>query len=323
MTLSILQNNFSKKIFPYCPGIFWPIKNGKYISTNIDYSKLNNLISNNNLKIICYGGLFESFFSLSIIEAFHKKGFRNLYWLGNKNFEKIIYWNGLAKFSDSFDKNILNNFTIPLFKDLDHNVYCNSLFNYREVSTYYNFPGYHDKSPAAKQIFKNSTLDWDMSYIPKIRCNFNAKKESKLIVIIPEKTNFSTNNINCCDLTNFQLNALCTMLIQKNYEILILSKNNYYFNKNCRWMPVTMENIFSYLPLADCIISRDIDFLLLALCISHAKIIYSFPIRKNKIKEFILDSNYHYLYNQYSTKNNIVNLKDFFVEDIYSKIVDL
>ena len=73
----------SKKYFPFAPGIPWYVKNGKYIKPKVSGSILQHHLKDKDIVVVAFGGLLESFFSLSILETinFNWPG-HNLYWCG-------------------------------------------------------------------------------------------------------------------------------------------------------------------------------------------------------------------------------------------------
>lgn len=319
MKSSSLRINY--KSFPFAPGILWNIKNGKYILPYLELNKINSFIKDNPIKIVCYGGLIESFFSLSILEAYNFYYKNDLYWIGNPDFKDLISWQGLAKFDNSFPKEKIYQFPTPLFKDLSGNIYCNSLLNYRNIKTYYGIKIKHNASACFNQIFNNSLFqEWDNKYIPCFRAKNKINKIGNLVVIFPDASNFCNQEINCLKLSKQELKSLNNILTQYGYKCIFLTDNIDYNGMHAE--KLNLDNIFTYLQQASFVLSNQVDFLLLSLLISKAKVIYNFPLKNRKVREFILDKNFFFLNKKYSSQKQITFLKDPDVMQIVSNILE-
>src|SRR5690606_22885327 len=165
-----MRSKFSKKFFPFSPGIPWTIKNRKYIVPEIDGNTWNRVLKDKTFIITCYGGLLESFFSLAYCEAIAKiEPYRKITWMGTTDFEYFVNAQGIASIN-SFDlgANIVDKYPAPIFMDKQNNAYFNVLNNYLETKSYRSKWPYYNKDICLKQLYKNCMLEWNCN-IPKLR----------------------------------------------------------------------------------------------------------------------------------------------------------
>jgi hypothetical protein len=289
----------SIKYFPFAPAIPWRIKNGKYIIRKIDSVSWNKALDNKEVVIAGFGGLLESFMSLTILETINNLApNKKLHWIGDGRFNYIVRSNGLANILN-IDIN-LKEYTTPLFMDKSKFVFFNYLNNYLSVFTYYNKFGYYDQRAATRQIFENSLVDWNISYVPKIRHQItisefeNWAKRNKFflnkpfVLIMPDHTGWSDHKNNCLKWSSQQVKSLAAMLYQHGIELVLCTQNEFqYYGMKLHLLPMRLDYILHILPFAKAVMASDIDILLISLLISKAKIISlkqegEFSLTKNK-----------------------------------------
>ena len=313
------------KYFPFSPGIAWKVKNGKYIIPKLDQISWNRALENREVVLVCHGGLFESFFSLSILEALNSiRPDKKLYWCGDSRFDLIYSLNNLAKKSlINIDEETLENYPTPLFLDKNKYVYFNCLSNYINISTYYGRYAYDDQKAVVKQIFRNSLLEWDKKYIPKLR-----KKESiefdkwvKLTkfkinqpyaLILPERTGWSDHSNSCLSWNVSQVKSVVSILKQSNIQPVIISPYaSRYYDVTTFTLLNKLEFLFNLIPSAKIVLSEDVDILLLAMMISNSKI-----ISQKQKREFALGKNKKFL----NVDNEIVEKNNLLPIDVYMEL---
>src|SRR5690554_1839294 len=136
---------FSVRYFPFTPGIPWSIKNGRYIIPKINRIAWDKAVDGRDFNVVAYGGLFESFFSLSIIEALHFiHPEKKIYWSGHNQFNYLCSSQGIAKIN-KFDETLIKKYPCPIFLDKEKFVYFNCLNNYIDVYSYAGVYGYHNQ----------------------------------------------------------------------------------------------------------------------------------------------------------------------------------
>ena len=292
----------SIKYFPFAPAIPWHIKNGKYIIRKIDGVSWNKALDNKEVVIAGFGGLFESFMSLTILETINNlTPNKKLHWIGDERFNYMIRSNSLANIlSIDINEQTLKEYTTPLFMDKNKFVFFNYLNNYISVFTYHNKFGYHDQRAAIKQIFENSLVDWNLNYVPKMRHQItisefeNWAKRDKFflnkpfVLIVPSHTGWSNHKNNCLEWTSQQVKSLAAMLHQSGIELVVCTQNeSQYYGMKLHLLPMRLDYILHVLPFAKAIMANDIDILLMSLLMSKAKIIAlkqdgEFSLTKNK-----------------------------------------
>src|SRR5512138_812183 len=95
-----VTKRYKPKYFPFSAGIPWKVERGKYIIPEIDSVTWHKVIGDRDIVITAFGGIFESFFSLSVAEAINAfDSSHKLYWLGNPSYEFFVRAQGLCKIS--------------------------------------------------------------------------------------------------------------------------------------------------------------------------------------------------------------------------------
>lgn len=330
----------STKYFPFSPGIPWRVENGKYIlpkTAKITYDQV--IEDKENLIVICYGGLLESFYSFMLVEALSEHfPDKNIFWSGNGEFDEIAYINKIAEPIRSIvDKDLIKQYPVSIFFDKQDNVYINTLHNYITKDPFIITDEIRiNDELILVQIFENCLLDWN-KYVPKIRIlsdkRFNKWKKNnsfysnqKYIVIVPEKTSWSGHNgIECLNWSKKQVLSLAAYLRRAGINVVICSdahKNNYNSFSNIYVAPLDISILFNLYQNAASILSKDIDFLFLALSICNSPILgyIKFSESMNNYKDFFdLEKNSRFL-----GANNIIYLNDeLSVEEVASVVESL
>lgn len=317
------KTKIGKKIFPFAPKILWTLNSGKYVKPTLQKNIIDNAVKNKSIVVVSFGNIFESFFSFTYLELFDKIYLNNFYWAGDPKFLPLLKANGLADYFSIIKEKHLNKFTTPIFLDRNDRVYFNSLYNYRDVKSFYNTEGYHCNKPVCKQIFSNSCFSWNENYIPQLRYNFKSKFDTskKYILVMPDETIYSDNKISCLNFNLTEILTLSNLIAQKNIKTIILAENpNNWYNRYVDVIPATIENIFALLPKCIGLFSKQIDYLLISLCLSKARLFYNFQIQKRKIKEYLLDTNYNFLFGKYSSDKNIILINNKTIKEIADNI---
>lgn len=274
------------KYFPFSPGIPWKIRCGKYIVPELSASLWNNIYKEKNITVAAFGGLMESFFSLSILEVINQilPGSK-LFWSGNKSFSNLVQLQGLATQDTQLSQNILNQYPVPLFLDNNKNIYFNCLNNYLQVKTYYGTKGYYDNRSAPRQIFENGMVPWQKEFIPKFRKlsisnDLNTwLKTNKIhpnqpyVIIIPDNTGLSQHSISALNWNVSQVKAFGAMLAYKGIiPIIFTALPHKYYDPALKVLPIKLDFLLALLPKAKAVLSKNIDFLFIATALSPAKI---------------------------------------------------
>ncbi len=298
------------KIFPFAPGITWKLKNNNIVIPELSLFIWNKIIAttDENKIIIALNskaGLLESFYSLTLIEAINQiKPKLNLFWSGDNKFKSLLTLNQLATPIDLMSDKILNQFPTPIFLDKNNTIYFNCMNNYLFLTNYSNKYICKDTRAVIKQINEKSCLPWDNNYLPKLRNQKpkkflidwmkinNIRNNSTYILIIPDSvTEYSKHTkINCLKWNSINIKALAAMLAPLGIiTIVATSKQNSYLNNSStiKILPFDLENILYLMIKCYAILSKDIDYLMIALTLSTGKIIgikqkNQFRLQKNQ-----------------------------------------
>lgn len=244
-------------------------------------------LQDKELVVCAFGGLLESFYSLSILETLNKNLLgKALYWAGNSEYGALVAANGLAKpFYEQVTLNDTQRFPTPLFLDRNGRVYFNCLNNYLERKPYYSSRGFPDERAAIQQIVENSTMQWDERYVPQIRYedefgNFNDLFKArgisfpkKSILLMPDETGVSTHGLGCLGWNEHQVKSFIVM-VSKEYQVLLLTtRPEVYWGTTAKVIPFSINMFFALVNNVDFILANDVDFLLISLGVSDAAII--------------------------------------------------
>lgn len=310
-----MKSKTSVRYFPFSPGIPWKMW-GAYIWPELDKAIWDRVLKDKEFVIVANGGLFESFFSLSLLEALNATDpTRQLYWTGNPKYSSLAYMNGLSKPSPvEVDAPLAERYPTPIFLDKYDLAYFNCLNNYIKLRPYYQRGRRSNMWPVTRQIFVNSLLEWDFKYIPQLRKMLVSneleewRKRSRFydnkpfVLIFPDASDFTMHSDECLNWGPTEVKALSSMLHQVGYSLVICTNNpRPYYDSYAFHVPLELDFILFLLPKARAILSKDIDFLLMGLLLSSAKIIAN-PSRK---RCFRFDKNRDFL----GTTNDIVTKK--------------
>lgn len=305
------------KFFPFSIGIPWELKNGRYIVPKLSNNILYSALKDKDIVVSAFGGFLESFFSMTILEKMnYMMPSANLFWCGNKEYYDLIDTNGLAKSFDSITVEDLGRFPTPIFLDKENRAYFNCLNNYLKVYTYYLTLGYNDDRSAIQQITEKSTLNWDNRFLPKIRntqipadLNFYLKMyglkiNSPFVIIIPEKTSFSIHDNICLNWDSQQIRSFAAILSQYDISLIVMTEQEGSQSYGgAHVLPLRVDFLMHLLSSAKGILSRDVDFLLVANAASDAAIVSepqkgAFNLEKNA--KFLAKENVIYTKEEFS-----------------------
>lgn len=275
------KRNYKPKFFPFSAGISWKIDRGKYIIPETDYNTWQNLFTGKDIIVVSFGGLIESFFSLSCVEVFKRLSLdNNIYWIGNPEFSFFVRAQGLCKVSNiNITKSKLSEYPVPIFFDKNSNVYFNILNNYLVRKSYWGKYPDEIKLPVFQQIANNITIPWD-NYIPILRNIDNVffnkliksgriKKKTKVVSII---LNDNSNDIMGWNIHNIR--EFVQLMSIKRIKVIIFTKETYkYHGLNCLVFNYSLNNIIQAIIKSWMVLSNDIDWLLISLIISDAHLI--------------------------------------------------
>lgn len=275
----------SIKYFPFAPGIPWKVKNGKYVVPELPSEAWRHALHGRDAVVVAYGGLIESFVSLSYLEILnYTMPSVKLHWCGNLKFKPLISINGLGSFEETNIKDIVSNYPVPLFMDQKDNVFFNCLNNYLNVKPYYGGKGYHDKKPIIRQIFRNSTFKWDTHYTPQLRnlnCDLELKRWAQsakfqfkrpYVCVFPE-AGWSQHDQSMLNWTDAELKAFSMMLKQADISVIVFTNYPNKYNNSIYTIPIRLDFMFNLIPNAKAVLSKDIDMLLISNMISSATLI--------------------------------------------------
>ena len=80
------QVKCTTKYFPFSSGIPWQIKNGRYVQPEVSAAILQSKLRDKDIVVAAFGGLLESFYSLSILEAInYMMPGHSLFWCCTEN----------------------------------------------------------------------------------------------------------------------------------------------------------------------------------------------------------------------------------------------
>ena len=291
--MRLKDKSFSVKFFPFAPKVPWKLNYGLYVVPEINYETWQTIISPaETISVVtdhtsC--GLIEAYFSLSYLEFINKANLgKKLLWAGNDKFNKLLWMNGLAKPSDkSFTKELLKKYPTPIFLDKKHNIYFNFLNNYIDVYNYCGNFAYVDNKPLLRQMWRNLAIAgvMDDMFIPQLRSfrisagvekwvkenNFYINKP--YVCIFPDlNSGFSVHGGRMLNWNVQQVRAFSAMLRQAGYSTIIFTNNVRFFTGE-NVAPMDLDFILYFLLKSKAVLSEEVDFLLLSMMLSNAKVI--------------------------------------------------
>src|SRR6266581_2892356 len=290
--------------FPFLPGI--PLQVNGNIKRELDADSWNRLLENRNPIITCFGGLWESYLSLSYVEALNRfYPSKQLYINTDQKFNKLIELNNIAKPIQLISSDLIKNYPVPLFFNDGNDTFFNCLYNYLySIDIAKKSKPHKNYGPIAKQLFRNSFLPWDINFIPKLRklqepIEFIKWKESKrfnidkpYILIFPDKTDLSIHSFSELGWSIPQIKSFVSMCAGSGINSVIITKNiGRYTGINSLVIEPKIEQILYLIEKCSYRLSEEVDFLLLALTHSKNATVIG---RLNK-KQYSLKSNQKFL----------------------------
>lgn len=285
----------STRYFPFSPGIGWKIKSGKYIVPEINLDVWKKITKNKSITVVCHGGLFESYFSLSYLEMLNYIAPQNkLFWCGDDKFSSLVSLNGLAQLTKKFQSYNFQNYPVPIFMDAVGDVYFNCLNNYQKIIPYYGGRGYKDKSAIVKQLFRNSTLPWELQYLPKFRrieSNYNGLDTwirstrfnvNKPYVCICLDTKLSNHSIKTLTWNENDIKCFANTLLKQGTSTVVITERPSKFHNNAFYcLPsLSLNTLLPFISKAEAILSDEIDLLLVGMISSSTSKIITRQINK-------------------------------------------
>jgi len=315
------------KYFPFAPNIPWYVKQD-FIIPKMNADIFSRAIENKDICLVCYGGFFETYFSLSILELLNSIYLgKNFYWKGNLNFYKLVEINNLTCNDKApiIEKKHLRNYPIPLFFDRENFVYFNCLNDYVTKISLTEFKRKLNSGPITKQLFLNSFNNWNIKYKPKMRLlketksfkswsaanNFNLT--NKYVLIFPDRIGWSIHNCSNLKWNINHIRSLSAMLSLHGYKTIVVTNHKNYNNHNIISINPDIENIMLLMNNAKAILSEEVDFSLVALLNSSAKII---GLDSDSIFNLYLNNIY------LNTTNELFLQKELKVIDVFNAIVN-
>lgn len=275
------QRKYKPKFFPFSAGIPWKIERGKYIIPEIDAETWNKALDDRNIIITAFGGLIESFMSLSIAEALASfDSGHKIFWLGNQEYLPFVKAQNLCKISHiNLTKDILKAYPVPLFFDQESNAYLNVLNNYLVRTSYWGqYPERVDK-PVVQQIFQNSMIPWHDNYIPKMRSsgtefydelcrNGRLRSHARIVSIILDNNETDILGWGFQNIREFV--QLATL---KGLKVVIFSHNtSIFYGTKILALEYNHRNIMQIIKKSWLVLSSNIQWLLIAMMISKTKV---------------------------------------------------
>ena len=319
-----MKPKFSRKFFPFSPGIPWGIRNNNYIVPKIDSRIWKRTVENKDFIVTCYGGLLESFFSLSYCESLarvHPE--KEIRWMGDPDLEHIVNSQGIAKISE-FDlgADVVSKYPVPIFMDKENHAYFNVLNNYIHTKSYKSDKSYENEHICLKQIYQNCLIEWDHD-VPIIRNPDTSKYEDwkekngfydtkKYIVLFAEPWK-SMHDVDCLGWNDRQVRELAEMVRHLGISVVSCANKRidpYYRAGQVIRAPLDIDIITNLLINSTGVLSRDIDPLIVSMMLSDSTFIMSRDV-----------GGIHDLYNNadfIQASNMIFTEKDLSPKDVYS-----
>jgi hypothetical protein len=295
---------YKPKFFPFSAGIPWKIERGKYIIPEIDSETWFKVLEGKDIIITAFGGLLESFFSLSIAESLYFiDPTRKMFWMGDDRYSFFPYIQGLCKNSNiNFDKRLLRNYPTPIFFDSNNNAYFNVLLNTLIRTSYWRKYPEKIESAICKQIFSNAMIPWHNNYIPKLRkLEIETTKRIRYVVIIMNDS-LSKEDVLNWDVHNIK--EFAQLMARKQIKTILFTTNTYIlYGSNVIVYEYDLRKICQMLKSAWMVLSNNIDWLIISLMISNGYI-----VSKHLNGPYNLLENVEFL----GTNNSIFTDRDYF-----------
>lgn len=282
-------HHFTYRVFPFCPGIAWKIKDNKFVRPSQKLDSYMHLINKKDLVVTAYGELLESVMSLSLLEMLnHITPESKLYWSGDTKYQELIKWQGLAQMGPSLPDNVRHLYPTPIFQDRNNRTYFNCLHNYKNLISWDKLSSDVTNKILPAQIFQNSCVGWNVKYLPQFRNFiespefFDWQRRSKFdprrpsILIIPDDgySIHTEAKHRTLDWFPVDVKRLADLTFGSGLQILVLThRPERYYHSNINLIPTKLNCIFSILKQVKYIMSRRIDWLIMGLMYSNATII--------------------------------------------------
>lgn len=271
---------YKPKYFPFSSGIPWQIDRGKYIIPKIDMLSWKMATDNKGfITIICFGGLFESFYSLIAAESI--SSINKELKIHIKCDDRFLYFSkaqGICKYSNLIiDKDVVKKYPVPLFFDADNNVYLNILNNYNTRSSYWGKYEEEVKGPATKQLYENSLIstskfpvlrDIEFDFYNELISSGLIKQTSKIITII------TNDNRSSLDWSLQNIKEFSQLVATIGFKVVVFTDNvgKFYGTKTVA-VGYDIRKITQLIKKSWMVLSSDVDWLLISMISSKANII--------------------------------------------------
>lgn len=279
------------RIFPFAPGIPWKFRNNVLVP-RISGEYWHKLVQGRDLVVTCFSGLFESYFSLSFLEALNQiVPQANLFWAGNSKFDCLRQFQGLARPFTDITQDHLDRFPIPIFWDKNNRTYFNACCNYPNRKNILGVKKNKTTGVMFDQIFRNLMLLWKSSYNPQLRnyqprpallqwIKVNQLDSRPFVLIVPGETKLSQRNEVFLKWSPNQVKALAAILAQQQISTVVLTNTPGQFaDFHIRTWAPDPQDIPYLLPRAKAILSKEMDYLYLGLLTSPAQLIGRIQLR--------------------------------------------
>ena len=275
------RDDYKPRFFPFSAGIPWKIERGKFIIPEIDSETWHKVLDGKDIIITAFGGLFESFFSLSVAEALvaFDPG-HTLYWLGNTEFSIFAKSQNLCKISMiNMDHDTIANYPTPIFFDQSDRAYFNVLNNYLVRTSYWGKYPELVKAPAVHQIFRNSMAPWH-GYVPKLRqlgsefyeelCGTSRiRSSSRIVLIVLDSVEKDVLGWNIHNIREFS-----QLASTKGLKVIVMCRNSsVFYGTKVLAFEYDLRKILQIMVKSWMILSSNIHWLLIGMMISNAKIV--------------------------------------------------
>jgi hypothetical protein len=271
---------YKPQFFPFCPGIQWKVERGKYVVPEVDSETWQKTIHGKEIVVTVFGGLLESFISLSVLEAITSiEPSRNVTWLGNAGFNQLLQLHGLCKSSSiGLTKEHLAKYPAPVFFDQDNRVYFNVLNNYLTRYSYWGENPETVDDPVVKQIFSNSLLPWNYQ-VPRLRAlnpvdSSKIMKDNKDRVILFVLDGVYEHSFKTLEWGVHNIRELAAMLFGKKFKVVVATdKPGPFYGTKAVPIPCDQKTVLTMISKAWMVLSPTIDWLLIALMLSKAIVV--------------------------------------------------
>jgi hypothetical protein len=266
------------KYFPFTPEVPWKVSNG-IILPKMEPKLWKKLVNTRTPVIFCYGGLFESYFSLACAEVIHRAyPYKSIYWCGNKKFSQLINLSGIVSINQEsvISEECRFKYPTPLFLDRKKHVYFNCLNNYINLYNYLGKKLPFNINPLTQQIFDNVMVPWK-DYFPILRKlkqlpEFDKWRELKkfninrpFLAIFPDNTGWSEHKkISFLGWSIHQIRSFVAMVNQIGLEVVIVTPHvNRYYGIKALIIEPKLEQVLYIIEKAKFLLSNELDFIFL------------------------------------------------------------